>query len=74
MLRLLKLNIILLKYNNISYKSLVLYKLLLYQNQYIFQKSHDYEYVIFEKYTIKTNKQKIEDDWVEINIHNYDLK
>ena len=60
MLRLFKLNSVLLKYNNIIYTYLVLHKLLLKQNSF-----DDYEYVLVDK--------NIEDDWTEINI-NYDLK
>jgi hypothetical protein len=64
MLRLFKLNSVLLKYNNIIYTYLVLHKLLLKQNSF-----DDYEYVLVDK---NINKN-IEDDWTEINI-NYDLK
>ena len=70
MLRLFKLNSVLLKYNNTIYTSLVLYKLLLKHNHIIFQNSlddylDDYEYVIVDK--------NIEDDWTEINLQD-DLK
>ena len=64
MLRLFKLNSVLLKYNNIIYMYLVLNKLLLKHNSF-----DDYEYVLVDK---NINKN-IEDDWTEINIH-YDLK
>ena len=55
MLRLFKLNSVLLKYNNIIYTYLVLHKLLLKQNSF-----DDYEYVLVDK--------NIEDDWTEINL------
>ena len=67
MLRLFKLNSVLLKYNNTIYTSLVLYKLLLKHNHIIFQNSldDDSDYVIVDK--------NIEDDWTEINLQD-DLK
>jgi hypothetical protein len=76
MLRLFKLNSVLLKYNNTIYTSLVLYKLLLKHNHIIFQNSlddylDDYEYVIVDKKTIKTNNNSIEDEWTEINFQDY---
>ena len=76
MQRLFKLNSVLLKYNNIIYTSLVLYKLFLQQQHIIFQNSlddSDSDYVIVDKKTIKINDKKIEDDWTEINFQ-YDLK
>ena len=70
MLRLFKLNSVLLKYNNTIYTSLVLYKLLLKHNHIIFQNSlddyfDDSDYVIVDK--------NIEDEWTEINFQD-DLK
>ena len=66
MQRLFKLNSVLIKYNNFIniyiYKSFVLHKLL-YQAQKPF---FEEDYIIVEK--------TIEDDWVEINNDNYDLK
>ena len=78
MLRLFKLNSVLLKYNNTIYTSLVLYKLLLKHNHIIFQNSlddylDDSDYVIVDKKTIKTNNNSIEDEWTEINFQD-DLK
>jgi hypothetical protein len=63
-LRLFKLNSVLLKYNNEVYKYVVLYKLL------IIQCFLDEEYVIVEEET----NEKIEDDWSEINFYDDDLK
>jgi hypothetical protein len=68
MLRLFRLNSVLLKYNNDVYKIVILYKLL------IFQSFLDEEYVIVEKETKKETNEKIEDDWSEINFYDDDLK
>ena len=62
MLRLFRLNSVLLKYNNEVYKYFVLYKLS------IIQCFLDEEYVIVEE---ETKKEKIEDDWSEINFYDY---
>jgi hypothetical protein len=64
MLRLFRLNSVLLKYNNEVYKYVVLYKLS------IIQCFLDEEYVIVEEET----NEKIEDDWSEINFYDDDLK
>ena len=64
MLRLFRLNSVLLKYNNEVYKYFVLYKLS------IIQCFLDEEYVIVEEET----NEKIEDDWSEINFYDDDLK
>lgn len=79
MLRLFKMNSVLLKYNNV-YRCLVLYKLLLLgeslnQNTNPF---FDEDYVIVEE-TIKlndtkfkkNNNEKIDDEWTEINFQDY---
>lgn len=68
MLRLFKLNSVLLKYNNDVYKIVILYKLS------IIQCFIDEEYVIVEKETKKETKEKIEDDWSEINFYDDYLK
>ncbi len=64
--RLFKLNSVLIKYNNFIniniYKSYVLHKLLYQGRKPFFEE----DYIIVEK--------TIEDDWVEINNDNYDLK
>ena len=65
MLRLFKLNSVLLKYNNDVYKIVILYKLS------IIQCFIDEEYVIVEK---EIKKEKIEDDWSEINFYDDYLK
>ena len=66
MQRLFKLNSVLIKYNNFIniyiYKTFILHKLL-YQGRKLF---FEEDYIIVEK--------TIEDDWVEINNENYDLK
>jgi len=74
MLRLFKMNSVLLKYINV-YKYLVLYKLLLSQNQNPF---FEEDYIIVEetikfdnKKIKKNNNEKIEDEWTEINFHDY---
>ena len=64
MLRLFKLNSVLLKYNNDVYKIVILYKLS------VIQCFIDEEYVIVEEET----NEKIEDDWSEINFYDDDLK
>jgi hypothetical protein len=68
MLRLFKLNSVLLKYNNDVYKIVILYKLS------VIQCFIDEEYVIVEKETKKETKEKIEDDWSEINFYDDYLK
>jgi hypothetical protein len=67
-------NSVLLKYINV-YKYLVLYKLLLSQNQNPF---FEEDYIIVEetikfdnKKIKKNNNEKIEDEWTEINFHDY---
>ena len=73
MQRLFKLNSVLQKkyvYNNLVLYKLILYKLIIDQNK---KTIFDEDYVIVEK-TIKTNDKNIEDDWVEINNDNYDVK
>jgi hypothetical protein len=73
MQRLFKLNSVLQKkyvYNNLVLYKLILYKFILNQNKKPF---FDEDYVIVED-TIKTNDKNIEDDWVEINNENYDVK
>jgi hypothetical protein len=73
MQRLFKLNSVLIKYNNFIniniYKSFVLHKLLYQARKPFFEE----DYIIVED-TIKINDKNIEDDWVEINNDNYDLK
>ena len=73
MQRLFKLNSVLIKYNNFIniniYKSYALHKLLYQGRKPFFEE----DYIIVEK-TIKTNDKNIEDDWVEINNENYDVK
>jgi protein-tyrosine phosphatase len=62
------LNSVLLKYNNDVYKIVILYKLS------VIQCFIDEEYVIVEKETKKETKEKIEDDWSEINFYDDYLK
>ena len=74
MQRLFKLNSVLQKkyvYNNLVLYKLILYKLIIDQNK---KNIFDEDYVIVYKKTIKTNDKNIEDDWVEINNDNYDVK
>ena len=73
MQRLFKLNSVLQKkyvYNNLVLYKLLLYKLIIDQNKKPF---FDEDYIIVED-TIKIIDKNIEDDWVEINNDNYDLK